>query len=57
MHANLTLVPIREKYMLFTLDTDQDLAERTFTSRFGYHPDKVVEEQGHVWVGPIKDRE
>lgn len=54
-NANIQIVPLNQKYLCFTSDTDIDLAKRTFTSRFGMEPKEVIEEARMIRVGPAPE--
>lgn len=43
-----------EWFQCFTLDQDETTAAALFESRFGYPPDKIFEEAGLLWIGPVK---
>jgi hypothetical protein len=44
-------------YLCFTLDTEEDLAQRVFLSRFGHLPEDMFFCNNLLWLGPIEEED
>ena len=38
-----------------SLPCDQETAIRQFEARYGYKPEKVMEEKGYIYLGPVTE--
>jgi len=46
--------PNGDRWLLFSIDTSEDVAAARFVERFGRAPDEIREYKNLLWLGPIE---
>lgn len=44
-------------YLCFTLDHNEDAASSRFEQRYGAPPERIIEYDGKLWLGPVPETE